>query len=250
MRLPRKIGRGFFEDFPFRLGPLQLLTQPLVLLAQLLQRECSSHGTGFGANLACQSRRLFWLTPTAAAGKVYDSSVTSRTESRSNSSVNRRALADDTDGSTTAGTDCLLRENSFQQTILAPPPYSAITGTWHQKYDGFGVHPFRTLEIRHASRLSGWVSLLVLDPDQLSVLSHLLPLNNSMLTNAKCRNPRGVSPLIEADINHRISAVRAIKKPKSARAINVLSLTERKRTDDRVINTGTLCAASDQAEEQ
>ena len=38
MRLPRKIGRGFFEDFPFRLGPLQLLTQPLVLLAQLLQR--------------------------------------------------------------------------------------------------------------------------------------------------------------------------------------------------------------------
>ena len=35
MRLPRKIGRGFFEDFPFPLGPLQ---QPLALLAQLLQR--------------------------------------------------------------------------------------------------------------------------------------------------------------------------------------------------------------------
>ena len=44
----------------------------------------SPQGLGCGANLECQSRRLFSLTPTAlaAAWNVYRSSVTKRTASR------------------------------------------------------------------------------------------------------------------------------------------------------------------------
>ncbi len=42
-------------------------------------------------------------------------------------SANRRALGDGTEGSTTARTDFFM-EISFQGTILAPPPETAITG--------------------------------------------------------------------------------------------------------------------------
>src|SRR6476620_10724897 len=84
----------------------------------------SPQGLGCGANLECQSRRLFSLTPTAlaAAWNVYRSSVTKRTASRLKSSKYRFPLADCGACSDAIGTGFLLMANSFQRDIISPPP--------------------------------------------------------------------------------------------------------------------------------
>ena len=142
MRLPRKIGRGFFEDFPFPLGPLQLLTQPLVLLAQLLQRgvfvtRCrwrSELGMPVTQTLLADAdRRCCRLEGVPHVGDQTDRRAL-------NSSENRRAWDDGTDGSTTAGTDCLLMTNSFQGTVLASPPESVIAGPSQFPISGLKHH--------------------------------------------------------------------------------------------------------------
>src|SRR4249919_1381931 len=90
----------------------------------------SPQGLGCGANLACQSRRLFSLTPTAVAAalNVYRSSVTKRTASRLKSSKYRFPLADCVACSDAIGTGFLLMANSFHRGIISPPPVSTNPG--------------------------------------------------------------------------------------------------------------------------